>query len=305
MSGKRSRGPGNVADDGSQASKIPAPEGMTAFDDIYDQPDPRAYFRALGPLEYQAPHHGQSVFRRAVAALTRTARPAKRPVTVLDICCSYGINAALLNHEVTLEDLYAHYTSPQATALTTAELIEWDRRYYAARRRHDAARVIGLDPATNAISYACEVGLLERGFAENLETAPPSPSLLRAARHARLITITGGAIFLSPRTFQTILTCAQDPVWVAAFVLRTTSYKSIAACLASNGLVTEKATTHTFRQRRFTDADEQRYAVQAVTAAGDDPYGIETDGYFHTMLHLSRPSEDTTVFPLTDLMPRL
>ncbi|WP_404962095.1 hypothetical protein [Streptomyces sp. 147326] len=276
---------------------------MTAFDAIYDQPDPRAYFRALGPLGYQTPHHGQDVFRRAVAARTRTARGAE-PVTVLDICCSYGINAALLNHEVTLDELYAHYTSRQAAALTTAELIEWDRSYYAARRRRDPARVIGLDMATNAISYACEVGLLEQGFAENLETAPPSASLLRAARHTRLITITGGATFLSPRTFQPILAAAQDPVWVAAFVLRTTSYESIAACLAANGLVTETATTHTFRQRRFTDADEQRYAVQAVTSAGENPYGKETDGYFHTMLHLSRPPEDATALPLTDLMPR-
>ncbi|MDH6108496.1 SAM-dependent methyltransferase [Kitasatospora sp. MAP12-15] len=304
MSGRRNKGHGDIAASGSHASAIPIPEGMAAFDDIYDQPDPRAYFRALGPLEYQAPHHGQSIFQRAVAARRRTARAAE-PVTVLDICCSYGINAALLNHDVTLDDLYAHYTSPQATALTTAELIEWDRSYYAARRRRDPARVIGLDMATNAISYAREVGLLDEGFAENLETAPPSPSLLRAARHARLITITGGATFLSPRTFQPILTCAHDPVWVAAFVLRTTSYASIAACLASYGLVTEKATTHTFRQRRFTDADEQRYAVKAVTAAGDDPYGKETDGYFHTTLHLSRPSEDVTALQLTDLMPSL
>ncbi len=106
-----------------------------------------------------------------------------------------------------------------------------------------------------------------------------------------------------PRTFHPLLSCAQDPVWVTAFVLRTTSYESIAACLAANGLVTERATTPTFRQRRFTDADEQRYAVQAVAAAGDDPSGKETDGYFHTTLYLSRPAEDATAFPLTDLIP--
>ncbi|MCX4546362.1 hypothetical protein OOK52_37935 [Streptomyces sp. NBC_01565] len=300
----RSGGHGNVAGGGSPAAGMPVPEGMTAFDDIYDQPDPRAYFRALGPLEYQTPHHGQMVFRRAVAARTRAAGAAE-PVTVLDICCSYGINAALLNHEVTLDDLHAHYTSPRAGALTTAELTEWDRSYYAARRRPDPARVIGLDIASNAISYAIAVGLLEQGFAENLETAPPSEPLLRAARHARLITITGGATFLSPRTFHPILDGVQDPAWVAAFVLRTTSYRPIAACLAAHGLVTETTTTHTFRQRRFTDADEQHYAVQAVTAIGHDPQGKETDGYFHTMLHLSRPPEDATAFPLTGLMPSL
>ncbi|MEU1626762.1 hypothetical protein ABZ746_15835 [Streptomyces sp. NPDC020096] len=277
---------------------------MTPFDQIYDQPDPRAYFRVLGQLDYQAPQHGQGIFRRALTACGRTARAAE-PVTVLDICCSYGINAALLNHEVTLDDLYTHYTSPQATALTTAELIEWDRSYYAARRRHDAARVIGLDVATNAISYARAVGLLDEGFTENLETAPPSAPLLRAAQHIRLITITGGATFLSSRTFQPLLACAQDPVWVAALVLRTSSYASIAACLASYGLVTEKATTHTFPQRRFTGADEQRYAIDAVTAHGEDAYGKEADGYFHTTLHLSRPPEDGTALPLTELMPSL
>ncbi|MGW7427761.1 hypothetical protein ACWGJB_48965 [Streptomyces sp. NPDC054813] len=277
---------------------------MTLFDHIYDQPDPRAYFRVLGSLEYQTPHHGQNIFRRALAACEQTASAAE-PARVLDICCSYGINAALLNHHVTLDDLYDHYTSPQATALTTADLIEWDRDYYAARRRHDAVRVIGIDIAANAISYARAVGLLEDGFAENLETAAPSSALCRALLNARLITITGGATFLSPRTFQAVLAHVQGPVWVAAFVLRTCSYASIAAYLTSHGLVTESTTTHTFAQRRFTDADERQHAIAAVTAAGEDPGGKEACGYFHTSLHLSRPREHATAFSLTDLMPSL
>ncbi|MFE0257720.1 hypothetical protein [Streptomyces sp. NPDC059010] len=303
MSGARNAGMGASAADDARASGVRASQGMMPFDHIYDQPDPRAYFRALGPLDYQTPHHGQNIFRRALTACGQTVRTAE-PATVLDICCSYGINAALINHEVTLDDLYAHYTSPQATELTTAELIEWDRSYYAARRRHDVARVIGLDPAANAVSYARAVGLLDEGFAENLETELPSPHLLRATQHTRLITITGGTTFLSPRTFQRLLAGGvRAPVWVAALVLRTTPYTSIAACLASHGLATEKAGAITFPQRRFTDADEQQYAIQAVTAGGEDPHGKETDGYFHTMLHLSRPAEDVRAFPLTDLMP--
>lgn len=302
MSGARTTGVGNDAADGSPSPRTPAAEGLTPFDHTYDQPDPRAYFRALGPLEYRAPHHGQSVFRRAVDACRRTA-PDGEPVAVLDLCCSYGINAALLNHDVTLDDLYAHYTSPQATALTTAELIERDRGFYAARRRPDAVRVTGLDRAANAVAYACAVGLLDEGFAENLESGPPSPPLQRAARHTRLITVTGGMAFLSPRTFQPLLAAARGPVWVAAFPLRTGSYASIAACLAEHGLVTEKVTTRTFPQRRFTGPEEQQFAIRAVTAAGEDPYGKETDGYFHTELYVSRPPEDVTAIPLTDLVP--
>ncbi|MEU9783679.1 hypothetical protein AB0H92_22400 [Streptomyces phaeochromogenes] len=286
---------------GSAAPGDPAADGqaeMTSFDEVYDQPDPRHFFRVLGHWDYQTPRHAQGLFRRLAAARTRTARVAA-PVTVLDICCSYGINAALLNHSLTLEDLYAHYTSPQAVALTTAELIEWDRAYYASHRRPGAHRVVGLDIAANAISYALAVGLLDEGFTENLEAAPPTPALLRAAQPTLLVTVTGGASFLSPRTFQPLLAAAHEPVWIAALVLRTGSYRHIVDGLTPYGLITEKAAAPTYPQRRFTSVHEQRYAITAVAAAGEDPRGKETDGYFHTALHLSRPAKDATALPLT------
>ncbi|RPE43566.1 hypothetical protein EDD90_6771 [Streptomyces sp. Ag109_O5-1] len=297
MTHERSNGsPAPVVSNSRQTPALAAGT-MTPFDDIYDQPDPRAYFRELGPWEYQTPHHAQPVFRRMLTA----CRPAG-PATVLDLCCSYGINAALLNHDLTLADLYARYTSPQATELTTAELIEWDRAYYAAHRRSDPARVIGLDAAPHAVSYAHAVGLLDEGFAENLESAPPSPALRQAARHTRLITVTGGASFLSPLTFEPLLDCVPSPVWVAAFVLRTHSYRRIAECLEPYGLRTEKAVPHTFPQRRFTSRQEQQYAIDAVTAAGEDPQDRETHGYFHTALYLSRSATDAAQTPLTTLV---
>ncbi|MFE4337228.1 hypothetical protein ACFRQM_50355 [Streptomyces sp. NPDC056831] len=274
---------------------------MTPFDDTYNQPDPRAYFRALGPWEYRSPHHAQGVFRRMLTACAPPEGIAGT-ATVLDICCSYGINAALLNHHLTFDDLYAHYASTQATALSTAELIKWDRDFYAAHRRPDPVRVIGLDAAPRAVSYAHAVGLLDQAFAENLETAPASPALRHAMRHTRLITITGGASFLSPRTFQPLLDSIPGPVWVAAFVLRTGSYQRIADFLKTYGLITEKTANRTFPQRRFTSDQEQKYAIDAVTAAGEDPRGKETDGYFHTTLYLSRPPAHVAQTPLATLI---
>ncbi|MCX4792859.1 MULTISPECIES: hypothetical protein [unclassified Streptomyces] len=283
---------------GFRGEAVSAVGGMTPFDDIYDQPDPRAYFRVLGPWEYQTPHHAQGVFRRMLSACG-TSADAAGPATVLDICCSFGINAALLNHHLTWDDLYAHYTSPQATALTTAELIEWDSAFYAAHRRPDAVRVIGLDAAPHAVSYARSVGLLDEAFAENLEIAPAGPALRRAVRHTRLITITGGASFLSPRTFRPLMESIHGPVWVASFVLRTVSYQPIADCLKTYGLTTGKAAERTFPQRRFTSTQEQLYAVAAVTAAGEDPRGKESEGYFHTTLYLSRPATNASRTPVS------
>jgi SAM-dependent methyltransferase len=285
-----------MAEAGKDDAEEPAQRTMTPFDDIYDQADPRAFFHELGAFGYRTPHHAQRIFRRLAALRLRAPGEA-----VLDLCCSYGINAALLNHEVTLDDLYAHYTSPQAAAMTTEELAEHDRSFFRARRRRDAVPVIGLDIAPNAIAYARAVGLLDDGFAENLEATPPTRDLLDAARSIQLITITGGASFLSRATFQPLLHSARTPPWVAAFVLRTGSYAPIAEYLADHGLTTETYTGRTFVQRRFTSAAEQQYAIDAVTAHGQDPDGKESAGHFHTALYLTRPAADLSTPPLGEL----
>ncbi|HEY9375305.1 hypothetical protein [Streptomyces sp.] len=262
--------------------------GKARFDDIYDQPDPRTYFRRLAPLGYEIPHHAQAAFRRAAAGPGTGA--------VLDLCCSYGINAALLNHEVTLAELYAHYTAPDVEHLTTAELVLRDKQFYGARRRADAVPVIGLDIAGRALHYAQDVGLLDDAYAENLERDAPSERLRKAMGGVGLLTLTGGGSYLTRRTFDALLDCAQRPLRVSAFVLRTVSYAPVAECLAAHGLRTVADVSRTYPQRLFTDAREQAFAVEAVRALGADPTGREETGptgpgRFHTVLYESGPAE--------------
>ena len=262
----------------------------TCFDDIYDQPDPRAYFGRLAPLEYEIPHHAQAVFRRTVAERAAAAGSAEAGVAVLDVCCSYGINAALLTHELTLAELFEHYTSPVARRLTRADLIEWDKEFYAARRRPGAPRVIGLDVARNALGYARAVGLLDAACAENLEQHSASPALRRAMTEVGLITMTGGGSYITRRTFAALLECARRPVWVSSFVLRTVSYAPVVACLAEFGLTTRADAARTYPQRLFTDPREQQHAIEAVQRHGGDPAGRELEGRCHATLYESRPA---------------
>ncbi|WP_406164825.1 hypothetical protein [Streptomyces sp. NBC_00996] len=265
--------------------------GKSRFDDIYEQPDPRPYFRRLAPLQYEIPHHAQPVFRRSVEECR--ARSTGRPdVTVLDICCSYGINAALLNHDLTLADLYTHYTRPAATHLTAAELIHSDKEFYAARRRDDAVAVVGLDVSAPAIKYAVAVGLLDHAYAENLERRPPSAALRRAVSRVGLLTLTGGGSYITERTFGAVLACTRSPAQVAAFVLRSIPYGRIAAVLASHGLHTAVDRSRTYPQRLFTGPEEQRMALADVVRAGLDPSGREASGRYHAVLYESRPAPE-------------
>ncbi|GHE91227.1 methyltransferase type 12 [Streptomyces longispororuber] len=265
--------------------------GKTRFDDIYDRPDPRAYFRRLAPFAYEIPQHAQGVFRRTLAERERSAPPGTggERITVLDLCCSYGINAALLNHDLTLADLYAHYTGAEADRLTAGELLERDKEFYAARRRADAVRVVGLDTSAEATAYALAVGLLDEAYAENLERVPPSPGLVRALGRVGLVTVTGGVGYVSHRTFDALLEHVRLPLWVSAFVLRTVPYDRIAARLAAHGLTTTTDPERLYPQRLFTGPEEQRDAVARVLATGDDPTGLEAAGRYYTRLYESRP----------------
>jgi len=263
-------------------------DGKADFTHLYNQPDPRHYFGTLRRYRYQIPGHAQPVFRALTAA-----RRSDGGGAVLDVCCSYGVNAALLRCDLSLDDLYQHYGSPDLAGLSTEQLAEHDRAWYAERLRSDATTVLGLDAASLAVAYASDVDLLDAGWGEDLEKQDPSAGLADAVVGVDLVTITGGVGYVSAHTFERLLGALQhDPApWVAAFVLRTYSYADITDVLGRHGLVTERATT-SFRQRQFATDGERDTALAAVRGRGLDPLGREADGWYHCDFFLSRPAGD-------------
>ncbi len=280
------------------------------FDGVYDLPDPRGYFEALGALDYRAPEHGRRVFSALLRAMRRGGGP---PPRVLDLCCSYGVNATLLKHDLILDDLYAHYDSKELTELSSEELTTTDAAFYASRRNPSPPEVVGTDVATNAVSYALRAGLLDAGTAENLEAYEPTGALRRAARGAGLVTVTGGVGYIWERTFERVLSSIMDnppngrpddrtSPWVAAFAVRFVDYSPIASVLARRGLDTEKLSTRTFPQRRFENAGEREHVLRELAAAGIDPAGKEEAGWYHADLYLSRPAAEASEVSTDDLL---
>lgn len=256
-------------------------EQKTDFSTIYAQPDPRAYFRALRPLGYQIPQHARPVVESVLG---------RHPGAVLDVCCSYGINAALLRFEVDLASLGARAADPARAGVSPDDVVAADAELFSALPRRADRQVFGLDASKPAVDYAVSTGLLAAGWAENLEEADPSPSLVAALGGVSLVLCTGGVGYVGPATFERLVAHAPD-AWVLAFVLRVFPYDDVAAALADHGLVTEKL-PGTFPQRRFADSAEAAAALHDVTARGLDPAGREADGWFHAEAYLSRPARE-------------
>ncbi|MGO1056093.1 hypothetical protein [Crossiella sp. CA198] len=242
----------------------------------------------MRPLDYQIPHHAQGIFR--TLAVSSGGGP------VIDLCCSYGINAALLGHELTLAELYDHYAG------TSAESAVPDSQFFASRKRHNAPagdrdRHVRIGDQLRAAD-----GLAAQGVRRKPGTRGPEP---RAACRG------GGHEPDRPHRWRRVHLAGDLPTgsrlsrppWVAAFVSRGVPYQPIADTLAEFGLVIERLTTRTFPQRRFASAGEASSVRDIRTERGIAVAGKEDTGYHHAELYLSRRASEIDNLPLTALLP--
>ena len=273
------------------------------FNHLYNRPDPREYVRSLSKLEYEIPQRARPVFETIFSAIRAAGSVGEEPLRVLDLCCSYGVNAALLCYDLQLEDLVDRYASPELQDLAADELCTADKEYFADRLVPDAVRVRGLDAAANAVAYACRAGLLVNGWAENLETDPASTDLANDLDNVDVVICTGGIGYITERTLAQVVRPrpGRPAPWLAAFVLRQYSYEPISSALSQHGMVTEQLHGTSFPQRRFASDSERESALRAVTERGLDPSGYEDSGRYYADFYLSRPSSDSRI-PVDSLL---
>jgi hypothetical protein len=279
-------------------------DGKATFDNVYNRPDPRPYYSTLGRLDYCIPEQARPVFRSVIDAL-REERGTDVP-TVVDIGCSYGVNAALLKYDLSIETLYRRYAAPQLARLDAETLLRRDAEFFARQQQCTDIAVVGVDCAENAVEYAAAAGLLDAAVVADLESQPPTPGAAERLAPADLVISTGCVGYVTDTTFDRILSETKEPPplpWVACFALRMFSYEPIAAALAEHGLVTEKLEGQSFLQRRFEDAEEQAHVLRQLDALGVDPTGKEDDGYYHAEFYLSRPAAEAAARPLPALLP--
>ncbi|AYF77506.1 class I SAM-dependent methyltransferase [Nocardia yunnanensis] len=258
--------------------------GKASFDDIYDRPDPREYYARMTELDYQIPESAKPHFQRLLTeyrAATGIATP-----TVLDIGCSYGVNAALLRLDTTMAELAEHYRFDG----DLDKLLARDQELLEAGEQLPGVRFLGMDASRPALDYARAAGFLHDTVHADLEAADPTEAQRATLAAADLVISTGCVGYVSERTLLRVARAHGGKLpWMAHFVLRMFDFDPIAAQLATLGYRTERV-PGAYRQRRFASADEQARVLDTLAAAGIDPGEYEADGWLYAQLHLSRPA---------------
>jgi len=270
------------------------------MDDIYNQADPRAYFGELKKLAYSIPGVAKPLFRKLISDLKRRRHDT---VHILDLGCSYGVNAALLKYDLSMRDLYEHWGQKRLTDATREEVVECDQRFFSDLGEPKDIEVIGIDQAENAIAFSEEVGLLDGGLAANLENEPVPVSAEEELASVNLVISTGCVGYVTERTFERLLpaiTRDRQP-WIANFVLRMFPFDAIEETLSDWGYVTEKLEGQTFIQRNFASSEEQEQVLEQLRKRGIDPTEQERDGCLLAEFYLSRPAKDVAEAPMEQL----
>jgi carnitine O-acetyltransferase len=261
--------------------------GKVSLDQIYAQADPRAYFNTLRQLDYCIPQLAKPYFLKLIQEY-REATGVDVP-TILDVGCSYGINAAMLRCDATIDELYEHYGSADAAGPDRDGLLGRDRDWIRSRRQLTNAKFVGLDNSAPALSYALAAGFIDEAVHADLEEHDPTERQREQFAEVDLVISTGCIGYVGERTIATIADANKRP-WMAHFVLRMFPFEPIARRLAEIGYETVPI-AGVFKQRRFASAQEQSLVLDTLSTAGVDPRGLEADGWLYAQLHLSQPRE--------------
>ena len=269
---------------------------------IYDRPDPRAYFSTLEKLDYSIPSNAKPLFQRLISRLRQQRE--QEEVCVLDLGCSYGVNAALLKHDLSMDELYDHWTQDELGTASPEEVIQNDQQFFGDLGDPENITMIGIDQAENAIAFAEEVGLVDEGLPLNLEQQKLPQDVGENLEPVDLMISTGCVGYVTEKSFEQLVphAMANQPAWIANFVLRMFPYDRIENELRRWGYVTEKLTGKYFRQRKFASAEEQKQVVDKLRGQDIDPTGLESEGHFVAEFYLSRPETEVRRLPIQQLL---
>lgn len=276
-------------------------EAKANMDGIYDQEDPRAYFRELSKLNYDIPGAAKPIIQQLIRHLQSTS---ERPVHVLDVGSSYGVNAALIKYDMSMPELYAHWGQRILQHATVQEVIENDRSYFNALDEADNLEVTGLDVAENAVAFGAQVGLLDKSIAVNLEDQTLPGTSRRDLASVDLVISTGCVGYVTEKTFERLMPAVSQgrQPWFANFVLRLFPFDQISESLADQGYITEKLEGKTFVQRNFASSDEQQQVLCQLQDRGIDTAGNEGEGHYLAEFYLSRPVTEVEEVPISLLL---
>ena len=258
------------------------------FTDIYTQKYPTPYLEEMGNLGYRIPDQTKPLYKHLAE---RILNYKKRPVKILDLGSSYGINSALLNYELIMSELDGFFVENKHEPSITATQNFFDE---LPNNNDPNLKFYLVDTSLPALDFAEKTGLCEDSFCVNLEKENIPVKLQQTMHNIDLIISTGCVGYIGWKSFSKILENIEsdrDSLPIFAFtVLRIFQMADINRVFEENNFELIKTKIGPLKQRRFYNETEMRDTLNLLKRRNINTENLEGAGYYFADFFVGGPA---------------
>ena len=258
--------------------------------DIYTQDSPHEYLKEMDRLEYSISDSTKSLYNSIIEQLEETL---SRPINVLDLGSSYGINSSLMKYNLTMSELNDFFLN--GSEPTKKET----KQFYEECTSNDNMNFYQIDISEEALKFSEEMNLCERGInvdleAEKLNFLEPLPKM-------DVVIATGCIGYIGYKAFLNLLRVIKNrqsnsieseteciaPIF-AFSVLRMFDMEDIEEVFEMYGYAIVKSDIKPIRQRNFSDPKEKAQTVSLLHDMKINTEKYEDDGNFYADFYIAK-----------------
>ena len=260
------------------------------FTDIYTQNSPVEYLKEMDRLEYSISDSTKPLYNSVIEQLEETL---SRPINVLDLGSSYGINSSLMKYNLTMSELNDFFLN--GTEHTKKET----KQFYEECTSNDNMNFYQIDISEEALKFSEEMNLCERGM--NVDLEAEKLNLLESLPKMDIVIATGCIGYIGYKAFLNLLRVIKNrqsnsfeseteyvaPIF-AFSVLRMFDMKDIEEAFETYGYSIVKSDIKPILQRNFSDPKEKAQTVSLLHHMGIDTKKYEDDGNFYADFYIAK-----------------
>lgn len=263
------------------------------FTNIYTQKTPYSYLKEMQVLQYRIADHTKPLY---LSLAEQLYDKLQRPINILDIGSSYGINSALLKHNLVMSELDDFFLTKDEPT------IKQTKQFFENQPQNDHLNFYQIDISHPALAFSENVGLCKKGICTNLETN--NSRLSQELPKFDMVIATGCIGYIGYKAFSNLFEVikkqksyssqleSQNITPIFAFsVLRIFDMEKIQKTFDYYGYSLVNSDLEPIPQRQFSDTDEQSQTLSLLREKGVDTKKYEDDGHFYADFYVASPKK--------------
>ena len=267
----------------------------TNFTDIYTQNSPYEYLKEMDRLEYSISDSTKLLYNSIIKQIEKTV---SRPINILDLGSSYGINSSLMKYNLTMLELNNFFLS--GSDPTKKET----RQFYEECKNNDNMNFYQIDISKEALKFSQEMNLCKKGINVNLETE--KLNLLESLPKIDIVIATGCVGYIGYKAFLNLLKIIKNrqlnskksekefitPIF-AFSVLRMFDINDIKEVFERYDYSLVKSDIKPIHQRNFSGVKEKEQTISLLHEMKIDTKKYEDAGNFYADFYIARSKNST------------